>query len=54
MPAYDYRCGKCKKSFTVTMTMKAHDGRKPACPKCGSRQVTQKISSFFAVTSKKS
>ncbi len=54
MPTYDYRCENCKKSFTVVLTMKQHDARKPACPKCGSRRVTQKVSSFFAITKKKS
>jgi putative FmdB family regulatory protein len=54
MPTYDYRCEKCRKSFSLMMTMSQHDGKKPACPKCGSRRVRQRMASFFAVTSKKS
>jgi putative FmdB family regulatory protein len=54
MPTYDYRCENCKKSFTVALTMKQHDARKPACPKCGSRRVKQKVTGFFVVTRKKS
>jgi putative FmdB family regulatory protein len=54
MPTYDYRCENCKKSFTVSLTMQQHDARKPACPKCGSRRVKQKITGFFAITKKKS
>ena len=54
MPAYDYRCGKCRKYFTVRLTITEHDKKKPGCPKCGTRKVTQQMASFFAVTSKKS
>ena len=54
MPTYNYKCGKCKKKFTIVMTISEHDKRKPKCPKCGSRKVTQQIAAFFAVTSDKS
>ncbi|MBI5711586.1 MAG: zinc ribbon domain-containing protein [Candidatus Eisenbacteria bacterium] len=53
MPSYDYRCEKCHKSFSVVLSLKQHDAKKVACPKCGSRVVKQRISSFFAITSRK-
>ena len=53
MPTYDYHCDACHKSFTVVLSLKQHDARKPACPKCGSRRVRQKVSSFVAITSRK-
>jgi putative FmdB family regulatory protein len=54
MPTYEYKCEKCRKAFHVTMTIGAHDKKRPECPKCGSRRVSQQLASFFAVTSKKS
>jgi putative FmdB family regulatory protein len=54
MPTYDYRCEKCGKPFSVVLTLAEHGVKKVACPRCGSRQVTRKISAFFAKTSKKS
>ncbi|MBM3286416.1 MAG: zinc ribbon domain-containing protein [Candidatus Eisenbacteria bacterium] len=54
MPTYDYRCKECGKSFSVSMTIKEHDRRRPKCPKCSSSKVQQKISIFHAITSKKS
>ncbi len=53
MPTYDYVCEKCRKSFSMQLTLKEHDKRTITCPKCKSRQVKQKVSSFFAVTSRK-
>lgn len=54
MPSYSYRCAKCGKRFTRTESVSAHGSRKPACPKCGSKQVTQVFGTFFVKTSKKS
>ncbi|MBI3951312.1 MAG: zinc ribbon domain-containing protein [Acidobacteria bacterium] len=54
MPVYDYRCGKCSKKFSLTMTISDHDKRNVKCPKCGSRKVEQQVAAFYAVTSKKS
>lgn len=53
MPTYDYHCEACKKSFSVELSMKDHGAKKITCPKCGSRRVKQKVSSFYAVTSRK-
>jgi putative FmdB family regulatory protein len=54
VPTYDYLCEKCRKSFSALLTMKEHEAKKVTCPKCGSRRVKQKISCFYAVTSRKS
>jgi len=54
MPTYEYKCRECGKSFTKVLTISEHDKRKPACPKCKSKKVDQKISSFFAKTASKS
>lgn len=54
MPAYDYRCEKCKRRFSVSMTIMQHEKKRTGCPRCGSRRVNQQLVSFFAVTSKKS
>lgn len=53
MPSYSYRCKKCGKGFTRVESIAAHGTRKPACPKCGSKQVTRLFGTFFAKTSRK-
>jgi putative FmdB family regulatory protein len=54
MPSYDYYCKGCKKAFNVIMTLAEYEKGQVACPKCKSKKVEQKPSTFFAVTSKKS
>jgi putative FmdB family regulatory protein len=54
MPQYDYKCTKCKKSFTVVMSVSEHDKKKVKCPKCRSTMVKPVYSGFVAMTSKKS
>lgn len=54
MPDYSYGCQACKKTFTVHLTMLAHDKRRIKCPKCGSHKIHQKIAAFSVKTSKKS
>jgi len=54
MPSYSYECEKCGKKFARTEPLSVHGKRKPACPKCGSKQVRQVFGTFFAKTSKKS
>jgi putative FmdB family regulatory protein len=54
MPAYDYLCHACKKTFNQILTIAEHDHSKIKCPHCGSKDVEQKYSAFYAVTSKKS
>lgn len=54
MPVYDFRCAKCGKKFSVTLTIAEYGKQKVKCPKCGSRKVEQQVAAFYAVTSKKS
>ncbi|MBI4409266.1 MAG: zinc ribbon domain-containing protein [Gemmatimonadetes bacterium] len=54
MPVYEYHCASCGEDFTHVETMREHEGAHPQCPKCGSTQVEQRLSAFFAKTSRKS
>ncbi len=54
MPQYEFLCKDCKKPFSKFLTFAAYEKEKIACPKCGSRNVEQRLSTFYAVTSKKS
>jgi putative FmdB family regulatory protein len=54
MPSYDFVCGKCKKKFSLTMSVSEYEKKKLRCPKCKSLEVKQRISSFQTITSKKS
>jgi putative FmdB family regulatory protein len=54
MPIYDYKCRKCNKGFSLTMSVKEHDRKKVRCPKCKSTSVRPVYSGFVAMTSKKS
>jgi putative FmdB family regulatory protein len=54
MPVYDYVCKDCNKSFELVLTLSEHDKDIIKCPKCGSKNVEQESTAFFAVTSKKS
>ncbi len=54
MPLYEYQCRECGKSFSIRLHIDEHEKKRPKCPKCGSRKLEQKFSSFFAKTAKKS
>lgn len=55
MPAYEYTCNKCKKDFTVYLTIKEVEGKpKIKCEYCNGTNVAKKMTSFFVKTSKKS
>lgn len=54
MPHYEYFCEACDQSFEVVLTLREHDHDPVRCPKCGTENVRQLISTFTAVTSKKS
>ena len=51
---YEFKCEKCKKRYTKIMTISEYEKTKLRCPKCKSTRVKQQISSFQAITSKKS
>lgn len=54
MPTYEYLCKDCRDLFEKTLTLTAHAREPIACPKCGSKNVEQELTTFYAVTSKKS
>jgi putative FmdB family regulatory protein len=54
MPAYEYHCQTCDRTFVVYMTLKDHGTKPVQCPHCKGTNVEQIVSSFVAVTSKKS
>jgi putative FmdB family regulatory protein len=54
MPNYEYLCKDCRVMFEKTLTLAAHDRDPVSCPKCGSKNVVQEFTPFYAVTSKKS
>ena len=54
MPVYEFVCESCKKRFTLILSISEYEKKKMQCPKCKSRKVKQRISSFQTVTSKKS
>jgi putative FmdB family regulatory protein len=54
MPLYEYRCEKCEKDVTITMSISEHDRAKAACPQCGGTQMRPLVSTIFTQTSRKS
>lgn len=54
VPQYEFLCKDCKKPFSKILSMAAYDTGKVTCPECGSSNVEQQLSPFYAVTSKKS
>lgn len=55
MPNYDYQCNQCKKTFTVTTSIKEHEKNPtPQCEHCGSKDVKRVFSNVTVITSKKS
>jgi putative FmdB family regulatory protein len=54
MAIYEYRCARCRKRFSLSMSISQHGRKHPPCPKCGSRDVEPVLSAFFAKTVRKS
>lgn len=54
MPSYEYHCQTCDHEFVVYMSFKEHDATEVRCPQCQGTEIKQVLSSFVAVTSKKS
>ena len=54
MPIYEYVCLGCKKQFSETKPISAYDPKKVKCPKCKSRSVERRWSTFSLTTSRKS
>ncbi len=54
MPQYEFLCKDCKKPFSKFVTIAAYEKEKIVCPACGSGNVEQQLTTFYAVTSRKS
>jgi putative FmdB family regulatory protein len=54
MSHYVFFCLDCNQEFTQHMLISEFEKGEAVCPKCGSRNVTQHVEAFAAVTSKKS
>ncbi len=54
MPHYVFLCQDCHKEFTEVLHIADLEKGAVVCPHCGSKQVTQEVAAFAAVTSKKS
>ena len=54
MPSYEFFCEKCKKTFTLFLSLSEYEKKNFECPKCKGRDVKQQISTFQTKTSRKS
>ena len=54
MPQYEFLCQDCHQPFSKFLTIAGRDEGEVVCPQCGSRNVEQQLSPFYAVTSRKS
>lgn len=54
MPTYDFKCEKCKKPFSLVLSLSEYGKQKIACPKCKGTEVKRQISIFQVKTSRKS
>jgi putative FmdB family regulatory protein len=54
MSQYVYHCQDCNVEFTQHLHISDLEKTAVKCPHCGSKRVGQLVSSFSAVTSKKS
>jgi putative FmdB family regulatory protein len=51
---YAFICRKCSERFNVTESLAQHERHKEKCPKCGSKDVEQRVERVYVTTSKKS
>jgi len=54
MPHYEFFCHACKKLFPKVLTLTEHEKGEVVCPHCGSDNVEQSWSAFYAITARKS
>jgi len=54
MPHYEFFCHACKKVFSKILSLEEYEEGEAICPRCGSKDVEQTWSAFYAITSKKS
>jgi putative FmdB family regulatory protein len=53
MPTFEYLCKECRDLFEKTLTLAAYDRELITCPSCGSKNVEQEFTAFYAITSRK-
>ena len=53
MPTYEFLCNKCQKDFSVTMTIREREEKKPTCPTCGGSDREPLLTGFLAKTARK-
>jgi putative FmdB family regulatory protein len=54
MSQYLFHCADCNKEFSKTLHISEAEKGDVTCPHCGSSKVSQLVTAFSAVTSKKS
>ena len=54
MPVYEYTCLSCGKEFSLIQSLREHDRKDVACPRCDSRAIEQRVTACEVVTSHKS
>jgi putative FmdB family regulatory protein len=54
MPTYEFMCEKCKKTFSLMLSLAEYEKGRFRCPDCKSTKVRQQITPFTVNTSKKS
>ena len=43
MPNYSYTCLDCKKRFSLFLSYQEYEKAQPACPACGSKNITRRL-----------
>jgi putative FmdB family regulatory protein len=51
---YAFECRKCGERFHLTESLEQHERHQEKCPKCGSKDVEQRLEPAYVATSKKS
>ena len=54
MPIYEFICKDCNHAFSHILKISEYEKQEFSCPKCKSKNVKRKLSSFQAITTKKS
>ena len=54
MPTYDLYCQKCKKDFSLYLSIKEYEKKEFSCSQCKGKEIKRTPSTFIAKTSRKS
>jgi putative FmdB family regulatory protein len=54
MPHYEFFCHACRKTFAKVLELAEYEEGEVLCPHCGSDNVEQSWSPFYAMTTRKS